>query len=76
MDWIKNNIIAVLAVVISLSGSYATFRVQNADMLRDIQEIQEEVQEMDEEFESWLSDDDERLDDLTTRVSVIESKLP
>ena len=76
MDWIKNNIIAVLAVVISLSGSYATFRVQNADMLRDIQEIQEEAQEMDEEFESWLSDDDERLDDLTTRVSVIESKLP
>lgn len=74
MDWIKDNIIAVLAVVISLSGSYATFRVQNADMLRDIVEIQEEMQEMDDEFSAMLYEDDLRLDDLTTRVSILEAK--
>lgn len=71
VNFIRNNIFTILTVAITAAGAYTTYKVNNALMLRDIEELQKEIVNL----KSTIDYDYNELHKLIQRISVLESKI-
>jgi benzoyl-CoA reductase/2-hydroxyglutaryl-CoA dehydratase subunit BcrC/BadD/HgdB len=73
-NWIKQNAISIIAATIALAGSYTTFQVNNALMLRDIDELKAELSELDDEFEEKALEYETRIRELHVQIAIASER--